>query len=132
MNLSLQNRRALVGGSTQGIGRAVAEALAESGCAVTLLARNEDRLREVAAVLPTPAGQAHDYLVADFDDPSHVPLSHGSSGDRGGTARTTDFGAKLWVGQPHVSMGFVEPVLICGFDQSGARRGLKLRMIYLI
>ncbi|MBF9223741.1 SDR family oxidoreductase [Hymenobacter ruricola] len=72
MNLSLENRRALVGGSTQGIGRAVAEALAESGCAITLLARNEDRLREVAAALPAPTGQAHDYLVADFDDPSHV------------------------------------------------------------
>ncbi|UOQ98171.1 SDR family oxidoreductase [Hymenobacter sp. 5317J-9] len=72
MNLSLENRRALVGGSTQGIGRAVAEALAENGCAITLLARNEDRLREVAAELPTPAGQTHDYLVADFDDPSHV------------------------------------------------------------
>jgi 3-oxoacyl-[acyl-carrier protein] reductase len=72
MNLSFKNRRALVGGSTQGIGRAVAEALAESGCAITLLARNEDRLREVAAALPTPAGQAHDYLVANFDDPSHV------------------------------------------------------------
>ncbi|MBJ6107451.1 SDR family oxidoreductase [Hymenobacter sp. BT523] len=72
MNLSLENRRALVGGSTQGIGRAVAQALAENGCAITLLARNEERLREVAAELPTPAGQAHDYLVADFDDPSHV------------------------------------------------------------
>ncbi|MBD2723443.1 SDR family oxidoreductase [Hymenobacter armeniacus] len=72
MNLSLENRRALVGGSTQGIGRAVAQALAENGCAITLLARNEARLREVAAELPTPAGQAHNYLVADFDDPSHV------------------------------------------------------------
>ena len=72
MNLLLENRRALVGGSTQGIGRAVAQALAESGCAVTLLARNEARLRETAATLPTPAGQTHDYLVADFDAPDHL------------------------------------------------------------
>ncbi|HEX8328670.1 MAG TPA: SDR family oxidoreductase [Hymenobacter sp.] len=72
MNLSLENRRALVGGSTQGIGRAVAQALAENGCAVTLLARNEEQLREVATHLPTPTGQTHDYLVADFDDPSRV------------------------------------------------------------
>jgi 3-oxoacyl-[acyl-carrier protein] reductase len=64
--------RALVGGSTQGIGRAVAQLLAERGCAVTLLARNEDRLRETVAALPAPTGQAHDYLVADFDDPSHL------------------------------------------------------------
>ena len=64
--------RALVGGSTQGIGRAVAVALAERGCAVTLLARNEDRLRETVAALPAPTGHTHDYLVADFDDPDHL------------------------------------------------------------
>ena len=64
--------RALVGGSTQGIGRAVAIALAERGCAVTLLARNEDRLRETVAALPAPTGHTHDYLVADFDDPDHL------------------------------------------------------------
>ena len=64
--------RALVGGSTQGIGRAVAVALAERGCAVTLLARNEARLRETVAALPAPTGHPHDYLVADFDDPDHL------------------------------------------------------------
>ena len=70
--MDLSSYRALVGGSTQGIGRAVAHTLAERGCTVTLLARNEARLREVAAALPTPAGQTHSYLVADFDDPSHL------------------------------------------------------------
>jgi 3-oxoacyl-[acyl-carrier protein] reductase len=64
--------RALVGGSTQGIGRAVAEALAEAGATVTLLARNEAALRQVAAALPTPAGQQHGYLVADFGEPAQV------------------------------------------------------------
>ncbi|WP_310396178.1 SDR family oxidoreductase [Hymenobacter sp.] len=72
MNLSLAPYRALVGGSTQGIGRAVAQALAEDGCAVTLLARNEPRLRETAAALPAPTNHTHDYLVADFDDPDHL------------------------------------------------------------
>ncbi|WP_022825872.1 SDR family oxidoreductase [Hymenobacter norwichensis] len=60
---------ALVGGSTQGIGRAVAEELAQRGATVTLLARNETALREVAAALPTPVGQTHDYIVADFNEP---------------------------------------------------------------
>ena len=69
MSLPFTARRALVGGSTQGIGRAVAEALAAQGATVTLLARDAARLREVAAALPTPAGQTHDYLVADFADP---------------------------------------------------------------
>ena len=69
MTLPLTSRRALVGGSTQGIGRAVAEALAAQGATVTLLARDAARLQEVAAALPTPAGQAHSFLAADFAAP---------------------------------------------------------------
>ncbi|WP_426058274.1 SDR family oxidoreductase [Hymenobacter sp. B1770] len=61
--------RALIGGSTQGIGRAVAQLLAERGCAVTLLARNEERLREAVTALPTPGNAHHNYLVADFTAP---------------------------------------------------------------
>lgn len=72
MTLPFTSLRALVGGSTQGIGRAVAQALAEGGCAVTLLARNEERLRETAAALPTPGEARHNYMVADFDDPSRL------------------------------------------------------------
>lgn len=63
---------ALVGGSTQGIGRAIAEALAAAGATVTLISRNAAALREVAAALPTPAGQTHDFLVADFQEPAQV------------------------------------------------------------
>jgi len=70
--MQLAPYHALVGGSTQGIGRAVAEALASQGATVTLLARDAARLREAAAALPTPAGQAHDFLVADFTDPAHL------------------------------------------------------------
>nr|WP_202910467.1 SDR family oxidoreductase [Hymenobacter sediminis] len=68
--MDLLSLHALVGGSTQGIGRAVAEALAERGATVTLLARNEVALREVTAALPTPAGQQHNFLVADFNQPA--------------------------------------------------------------
>ncbi|WP_139924944.1 SDR family oxidoreductase [Hymenobacter sp. DG01] len=70
--MELLSQRALVGGSTQGIGRAVAEALAQRGATVTLLARNEAALREVAAALPTPAGQQHTFLVADFTEPDQL------------------------------------------------------------
>ncbi|UOG74688.1 SDR family oxidoreductase [Hymenobacter tibetensis] len=69
MNLDFSSQRALVGGSTQGIGRAIAEELATGGATVTLLARNEDHLREVLATLPTPNNQVHDYVVADFTEP---------------------------------------------------------------
>lgn len=72
MNLSLTPYRALVGGSTQGIGRATAEELARLGATVTLLARNEATLREVAATLATDHGQQHDYIVADFSQPDQL------------------------------------------------------------
>jgi 3-oxoacyl-[acyl-carrier protein] reductase len=66
MNLNLEGKTALVCGSTQGIGLAAARELAALGARIILLARNEDKLREAAAALPTPASQAHSYLVADF------------------------------------------------------------------
>ncbi|WP_188812624.1 SDR family oxidoreductase [Hymenobacter cavernae] len=69
---SLVGQRALVGGSTQGIGRAVAEVLAQMGATITLLARNEDRLRQVATELPVVANQAHDFIVADFSTSAAV------------------------------------------------------------
>jgi 3-oxoacyl-[acyl-carrier protein] reductase len=70
VQIDLTSQRALVGGSTQGIGRAVAEELARLGATVTLLARDEARLQQVAAELPTPQGQTHDFIVADFSAPA--------------------------------------------------------------
>ena len=68
MNLNLNNKKALVCGSTQGIGKATAFALAEESVHITLIARNEDKLKEVLAELPSH--RSHDYIVADFSDPA--------------------------------------------------------------
>ena len=68
MNISLKNKTALVGGSTQGLGKAVAMQLAVSGATVTLMARNEEKLKQVLSELPTPEGQKHQYLKVDFSD----------------------------------------------------------------
>jgi 3-oxoacyl-[acyl-carrier protein] reductase len=72
MDLSLAGKRALVGGSSQGIGRAAAIELAALGAEVTLLARDEGRLREALAQLPRPNNQTHALMVADFTDPASV------------------------------------------------------------
>lgn len=71
MNLQLQNKNALVCGSTQGIGKATALLLAEEGANVTLLARNEDKLKSVLQDLPNK-NQKHNYLVADFSKPNEL------------------------------------------------------------
>ena len=72
MNLDLKGKRAMVCGSTQGIGKAAAVELALLGASITLVARNEEALKEVAAQLQTGAGQQHDYIVADFSFPDDL------------------------------------------------------------
>ena len=72
MDLNINNKNALVCGSTQGIGKATAIALANEGVNVTLIARNETALKEVLKELPQNGQQKHTYLVADFSDPSFV------------------------------------------------------------
>ena len=52
MDLNLNNKYALVCGSTQGIGKATAISLANEGAKVTLVARNRDKLKEVLAEMP--------------------------------------------------------------------------------
>ena len=70
MNLNLNHKKAFVCGSTQGIGKAAAIELASLGCKVTLIARNEKKLKQVISELPGSSG--HDYIVADFTKPDEL------------------------------------------------------------
>lgn len=72
MDLSLKDKRAIVCGSTQGIGKASAIELAQLGATVTLVARDETKLKTVLRELPSPNGQKHDFIVADFSFPDQV------------------------------------------------------------
>ena len=73
MNLDLTGKNALVCGSTQGIGLAAAKALVAFGATVTLVARNEERLKEAVSSLPN--SEKHNYLVADFNFPDKLTIS---------------------------------------------------------
>jgi 3-oxoacyl-[acyl-carrier protein] reductase len=68
MNLDLKNKRAVVCGSTQGIGKAVALELASMGANVTLVARNEQSLKQTKAELSDNGSQLHSYLCVDFNN----------------------------------------------------------------
>lgn len=72
MNLDLTDKKAIVCGSTQGIGFATATELAELGANVVLVARNEEKLKAAQAKLDTSKGQKHDYITADFSDADTV------------------------------------------------------------
>ena len=71
-SLRLDGRRALVCGSSQGIGLASAQALASLGASVTLLARDPAKLDQALTTLPKTGDQLHHSLSADFSDPDNV------------------------------------------------------------
>ncbi len=70
MDLGIAGRTALVGGASSGLGRAVAEALADEGCRVAVWSRGEEALRTLAVELGARAGRDVPVIVADASDPA--------------------------------------------------------------
>lgn len=65
MNLGLKNRRALVMGGTKGLGRSIADALAEEGATITISGRDQSRLDEATAALKQKGAASATGIVAD-------------------------------------------------------------------
>src|SRR5213596_2366251 len=72
MDLGLAGRVALVCGSTKGLGRAVAKALAHEGARVAINGRHEDSVEHAAQQLSSESAQAVMPFVADVGDPSQA------------------------------------------------------------
>ena len=72
MNISLEGKNAVVCGSSQGIGKAIALQFAASGANVVLVARNEIALRTVLRELSATKKQNHNIIVADFSEPESL------------------------------------------------------------
>ena len=77
----LSGRCALVTGASRGIGRAIAIAYAEAGADVAVLARDGDRLADVAIAVEKAGGRAV-VLVADVTDRAGVDLAVSSAIER--------------------------------------------------
>ncbi len=80
--MEFSGKHAVVCGSTQGIGLETAKLLASRGAKVTLIARDENKLKEATYMLDSSEDQRHDYLVADFTRPQELKerLAHYLSG----------------------------------------------------
>jgi 3-oxoacyl-[acyl-carrier protein] reductase len=63
MAQNLEGKNALVTGASQGIGRACALALAKAGAKVGIAARNEEKLRAVAAEIAATGGTAETFVL---------------------------------------------------------------------
>jgi short-subunit dehydrogenase len=64
--MNLSGRKTLLTGATGGLGRAIAEAMAERGARLVLSARSREALEALAAELP---GEGHSVLPADLAEP---------------------------------------------------------------
>jgi 3-oxoacyl-[acyl-carrier protein] reductase len=72
MDLGLAGRRAFVGGSSAGLGRAVAEALLQEGARVVICARSADRLEKTRAELAATHGPRVEAVAADLGVPAEA------------------------------------------------------------
>jgi 3-oxoacyl-[acyl-carrier protein] reductase len=68
MNIDLTGRTALVTGSTRGIGRAIAEALAGAGARVAVVGRDQAKAADAAAAI----GGGAQGFAADVGDPASI------------------------------------------------------------
>lgn len=69
MDISLNGKRAVVCGSSQGIGLASAQVLAQLGASITLVARDQGKLDAARKSLHHSTEQSHHTLLADFAEP---------------------------------------------------------------
>ena len=68
MKIDLTGKNVLVGGSSKGIGLAIAKRLASSGANVTLMARNITALKRAVSELDKTKDQIHQSLIVNFSD----------------------------------------------------------------
>lgn len=68
MDLELKNKVAIVGGASQGLGRACAEVLAEEGAKVMICSRSQSNLDKAAEEIRTKTGSAVSTFAGNLDE----------------------------------------------------------------
>jgi NAD(P)-dependent dehydrogenase (short-subunit alcohol dehydrogenase family) len=84
MEFGITGRRALIAGSSSGIGAAIAVALAAEGARIVIHGRDKDRAESVARTIRNAAGEAA-IICGDLGDPAAVEaIGHGALAAFGG------------------------------------------------
>ena len=95
MDLQLTGKRAIVTGGSRGIGKAVARALADEGCAVVIASRGQAALEETALELEAATGRTITPIVVDTgEDASVRALVSGARAAMGGVDILVNSAAK--------------------------------------
>jgi NAD(P)-dependent dehydrogenase (short-subunit alcohol dehydrogenase family) len=116
MDLLLKGRRALVSGSSSGIGEAIARMLAAEGCAVIVHGRNRERAEKVAAdinaagvaigSLSTDEGAAivHAEAQAALGGTIEILINNAGGSSTGNTSKSPiDISADDWISNYHAN-----------------------------
>ena len=69
MNIDLENKRAVVCGGSDGIGKSCAQLLAQNGADIIIVARNKNKIKSVIKELDSSKNQHHSYICSDFNHP---------------------------------------------------------------
>ena len=72
MELNLNNKTALITGASKGIGKAIAESMANEGCNLILTARSSDKLNDLKANLQTKHNISVEVIAMDLSKKNAV------------------------------------------------------------
>ena len=137
MDLQLTGRRALVTGSSSGIGEGIARMLAHEGCAVVVHGRNRERAERVAADIGAAgvavgdlssdegAAAIHAAAVAALGGTVEILINNAGGSATGNTSKApVAIAANDWIANYHANM--LPAVRLCGLavpDMAAARWG---------
>jgi short-subunit dehydrogenase len=116
--VDLEGKRLLLSGATGGLGRAIAEELANNGAGLVLSSRKKEQLEELARSLPGGAGR-HEVVVADLANPGGAEQLASDAGNVDGlvanaalpaTGRLESFSADEM--QRALRVNFESPILL--------------------
>jgi NAD(P)-dependent dehydrogenase (short-subunit alcohol dehydrogenase family) len=116
---------ALVTGATSGIGRAIANKLAELGIHVLVVGRNKERGEEAIAAIRAAGGQA-DFIQSDLQDASSARSVARTEGTALLGEGLEQLAAQAPAGRPAKVEEIAEAIIFLATDRASFIQGAKL------